>query len=189
MDRNKVKKNIRPEVEEERDIIAQAGELPEVAFYESFFFLTTSAEGPGLKLWPEEIVFLKEGVIEGYKRIILRDLNPQNRAKEIFRGIERAVVNFKRLKKFAQKEGLEISHLLPEIANALRQYVRAEINDQELVAKGIRTINCDRQNWDWFCQELGLEPTSLIPDTETFFKRHPFSFKETINFFKHRQRD
>ena len=42
------------------------------------------------------------------------------------------MVNFKRLKKFAQKVGLEISHLLPEIANALRQYVRAEINDQEL---------------------------------------------------------
>ncbi len=188
MDRDDIK-HIRPEVEEERDIIAHAGELPEVAFYESLFFLTTSPTGPGLKLWPEEVVFLKEGVIEGYKRIILRDLNPQNRTKEIFRGIERAVVNLKRLKKFAQKEGLEISHLLSEIANALRQYVQTEINDQELAANGIRTINCDQQEWDWFCQELGLKPAHLIPDIEAFFKRRPLSFKETINFFKHRQKE
>lgn len=176
--------HIREEIKEEKEIIAHAGELPEVAFHASLYFLTEAPEGPHLVLTPEEVAFLKRGVIEGYKKIILRDLNPQMRGNSIFRGMERAVTNYKRLKRFAKKEGIDISHLIPEMAQALTMYMETEIKDPYLKTHSLRTVNCLKEDWEWFVKELNLTPSRLLPQPETFFKRTPLSFKETIALFK-----
>ncbi|MDL1955724.1 MAG: hypothetical protein LWW95_01535 [Candidatus Desulfofervidus auxilii] len=175
---------MREEVIQEREIIAHSGELPEVAFYSSLYFLTEKPEGPHLILTQKEIDFLKQGVIEGYKRIILRDLNPQMRGKNEFRGIERAIINYKRLKQYANKEKLDISNIIPELAQALTIYVKAELKDDYLKKHFLRTINCKKEDWKWFVKELNLDPFKILPNAEEFFKRIPLSFKEIIEIFK-----
>ena len=179
---------MREEIVQEKEIIAHAGELPEVAFYSSFYFLTEDPEGPHLLLTPSEISFLKKGVIEGYKRIILRDLNPKMKGKSEFRSIERAIVNFRRLKRYVCKEQFDISDIIPQLAQALIIYMKAELEDLYLEEHSLRTVNCRREDWDWFLKELHLENFSLLPDTEAFFKRIPLSFKETIELFEIRKR-
>ncbi|MBO8144349.1 MAG: hypothetical protein H0Z16_07200 [Thermodesulfobacterium sp.] len=101
--------SIRKEVLHEADFIKhEGGEIPEVSFWNSFFYLTESPpKGLGLTLTEKELLFLKKAVMERYLKIIKRDLTPDNTKKSFYRGIERAIVNIKRLKNFAEKEGLE----------------------------------------------------------------------------------
>ncbi|MDL1972456.1 MAG: hypothetical protein LWW78_04365 [Deltaproteobacteria bacterium] len=174
---------MREEVIEEKEIICHSGELPEVAFYSSLYFLTEDPDGPHLSLTPEEVTFLKQGVIERYKWIILRDLDPKMRARSEFRGIERAIVNYKRLKRYAEKEQIDIKNIVPEFAKALISYTKVELEDIYLREHSLRTINCSRSDWQWFLKELGLGP-NILPDPDCFFKRSPLHFKETIALFK-----
>jgi len=100
---------IRKEIIQEAELIKhEGGEIPEVAFWNSFFYLTEPPpKGLGLALSEEEIKFLKRAVVKRYLKIIKRDLTPENIEKPIYRGVKRAIINLKRLKTFAEKEGLE----------------------------------------------------------------------------------
>jgi hypothetical protein len=175
---------MREEVIEEKEIIAHSGEMPEVAFGSSLYFLIEDPDGPHLTLTSEEITLLKQGVIERYKRIILRDLNPRIRERGEFRSIERAIVNYKRLKRYLEKEQLNISDIIPELAQALTLYMKAELEDTYLEEHSLRTVNCSREDWQWFVNELHLDSSDLLPNPEEFFKRTPLGFQETIALFK-----
>lgn len=175
---------MREEVIEEKEIIAHSGEMPEVAFHNSLHFLTENPDGPHLTLTPEEITFLQQGVIERYKWIILRDLNPKMRGKSEFRSIERAIVNYKRLKRYAKKQQLDISDIIPELAQVLTIYIKAELKDPYLKEHYLRTVNCSREDWKWFVKELHLDLSDLLPNPEEFFKRTPLRFQETVALFK-----
>lgn len=97
---------IRQEVLNEAEFIKkEGGEIPEVYFWNSYFYLTEPPpKGLGLSLKDEEILFLKWAVVERYLEIIKRDLTPENIGKSFYRGIKRAVINLKRMKKFIKKE-------------------------------------------------------------------------------------
>jgi len=71
---------IRKEVQEEAELILfEGGEIPEVAYWNAWFFLTSSPpEGLGLCLNAEEERYLKEAVCRRYLTIIRRDLTPEN---------------------------------------------------------------------------------------------------------------
>ena len=101
--------SVRDEVLREAEVIKyEGGEIPEVFFWNSYFYLTEPPpKGLGLTLNEEELIVLKKAVIERYLEIIKRDLTPENIEKPFYRGIKRAIVNLGRLKKFAEKEGLE----------------------------------------------------------------------------------
>lgn len=101
--------SVREEVLREAEIIKhEGGEIPEVFFWNSYFYLTEPPpKGLGLNLTKEEKQFLKRAVIERYLEIIKRDLTPENIEKPFYRGITRAIINLKRLKNFAENEGLE----------------------------------------------------------------------------------
>lgn len=101
--------SIRPEVLQEAEVIKyEGGEIPEVSFWNSYFYLTEAPpKGLGLNLTPEEVLILKKAVIERYLEIIKRDLSPKNIDKPFYRGVGRAIINLKRLKAFANKENLE----------------------------------------------------------------------------------
>jgi len=101
--------SVRDEVLREAEIIKyEGGEVPEVFFWNSYFYLTEPPpKGLGLILNEEELLVLKRAVIERYLEIIKRDLTPENIEKPFYRGIKRAIVNLGRLKNFAEKEGLE----------------------------------------------------------------------------------
>jgi hypothetical protein len=101
--------SVKDEVLREAEIIKyEGGEIPEVFFWNSYFYLTEPPpKGLGLILNEEELLVLKRAVIERYLEIIKRDLTPENIEKPFYRGIKRAIVNLGRLKNFAEKEGLE----------------------------------------------------------------------------------
>lgn len=83
-------------------------EIPEVRFWNSFFYLTSPPpEGLGLKLSEEELKILKTAVLNRYILIIERDLTYEFIDKHFYRGLGRALINLKRLKNFLKSSGLE----------------------------------------------------------------------------------
>lgn len=117
---------IRKEVLHEVELIKyEGGEIPEVAFWNSFFYLTNPPpKGLGLTLTEKELNLLKKSVIERYLKIIERDLTPENIEKPFYRGIERVIINIKRLKNFTKKEGLreEFKESLKKIENWVKNF-------------------------------------------------------------------
>ncbi len=103
---------IRKEVLQEAEfILYEGGEIPEVCFWNSYFYLTSpSPEGLGLKLTKEEIKTLQKAVVERYMLIIQRDLTFEYIDKPFYRGIPRAIVNVQRLKNFLKNTGLEAEY-------------------------------------------------------------------------------
>ncbi|OAG27844.1 hypothetical protein [Thermodesulfatator autotrophicus] len=116
--------DLREEVIEEAEIIKHAGEIPEVALWNSLHYLTEDPEGPKIELTPQEKSFLKGAVIERYLIIIKRDLTYENRDKSYYRGLERALINWQRLKTFVQKEGFSLDTLQKEVKFWLEDYLR-----------------------------------------------------------------
>lgn len=113
---------IREEVLSEAELIKhEGGEIPEIAFWNSYYWLTDQPpKGMGLKLNEKEMMILKEAVIERYLTIIKRDLTYENFGKPFFRGIERATINLNRLKKYLKKENLKIKY--PEIKKQIKEW-------------------------------------------------------------------
>ena len=147
-------------IEEETFIIQHAGEIPEVAYHGSLYFLTNDPEGPGLKIDPDDIVSLKQAVISRYRTIILRDLDPGNRDKRKYRGPARCVVNWQRLVKFCTREKMAYENIRAESADMLCKFLQREAAD---VKSGFRSssINCSVREIASLAESLGLAPEAL----------------------------
>jgi len=117
---------IRKEVHEEAELIVlEGGEIPEVAYWNAWFFLTSPPpEGLGLHLKAEEVRHLKEAVCQRYLTIIRRDLTPENIGKPHYRGVVRARINWERLQRFARKEGFFANGWRQEIQRALQDFIK-----------------------------------------------------------------
>ncbi|HIJ79679.1 MAG: hypothetical protein OEY01_13165 [Desulfobulbaceae bacterium] len=143
-------------LEEESLIIRHAGEIPEIAFHSSLYYLGLDPEGPQLQLESEELAQLREQVIARYREIMLRDLEPDNRDKSFYRGVKRCIFNWERLGKFCGREKLPISEdLRREIASALNAFLERETLE---VRSGLRTcaINCSKEELLAFAKKLAL---------------------------------
>ena len=147
-------------LEEEKLIVRNSGEIPEVAYHGSLYFLTVDQDGPGLTLTEEDYQQLKEQVVARYKEIILRDLNPENRVKSLYRGLARCIANWQRLCRFCEFEGQPIRGLREEIAAALQNFLHQEAADVE---SGCRKpcINCTQTALDSFVKKMGLNLDEL----------------------------
>jgi len=136
--------SIRDEVLREAEVIKyEGGEIPEVFFWNSYFYLTEPPpKGLGLILNEEELLVLKRAVIERYLEIIKRDLTPENIEKPFYRGIKRAIVNLGRLKKFAEKEGLEADFKLglEKIKNWIKIFKTQKPNFQKEKLKKLEKL-------------------------------------------------
>ncbi len=117
-------KTVRPEVLEEREIIRHSGEIPEVAYWNSLYYLEKDPEGPKIKLSPQEKRLLKRAVVERYLVIISRDLNVANVGKSHYRGVKRAIVNWRRLKRFATRECFSREALRQSVLENLRRFLK-----------------------------------------------------------------
>ncbi len=122
---------IREDVREEAEIIRHSGEIPEVAFWNSIYYLTSDEEGPLLKLTSQEIRHLKKAVVERYLIIIERDLTVENIGKSFYRGVSRAMVNWERLSSFARREGFSQEALRQQVIEKFRRFLR-EISSNSL---------------------------------------------------------
>ena len=149
-------------LEEEILIIEDTGgEMPEVALHGSIFFLCGDSEGPRLTLTEEEKLPLKKAVVNRYQTIILRDLQPENRRKSIYRGLRRSAVNWKRMKFFAEREKLEIEHVRSKIARALLAFLKEEVHSVQERGE-LSCVNCNRDTLQEFAEEIGLSTEELI---------------------------
>ncbi len=147
-------------IEEEAFLIERSGEIPEVALYSAIHYLTEDPDGPRLELEEGEVRLLHRAVMDRYLFIILRDLTPRNRDKSIYRGVERAIINWSRLRSFADKWGYGWDEELRRVREAARSFLLREIED---VKSGVRRscINCSADELRAFLEELGIEDQAI----------------------------
>ncbi|MFO7761650.1 MAG: hypothetical protein R6V20_08585 [Desulfobia sp.] len=141
-------------------MIEYSGEMPEVAFYESLYFLTEDPEGPGINLDYHDQLPMKKAVIRRYMFIILRDLNPENRNKSIYRGLKRSIINWERLKKYSQKEGLDIAEVKKKTVRSLMSFLEKEREDV-MEKRRVSSLNCSIKELEKFAGDLGLQEEEL----------------------------
>ncbi len=149
-------------ISEEALIIRHSGEIPEVAYHNSIYHLTEDPEGPGLELEEGDLVCLKQAVFERYQWIILRDLDPENRDRRIYRGLERCAANWQRLKLFCQREAVfDLNGFREQAAVALKRFLQAEYMDVKSGKRPRSSINCTFSTLKGLAVELGLGPGDI----------------------------
>jgi hypothetical protein len=147
-------------IEEEIFIVLHSGEIPEVTYHGSLYYLGEDPTGPGLLLNSDDTSLLKQAVVKRYRAIILRDIDPENRDKRIYRGLARCIANWQRLLKFCAKEKLDFQIIQNEAATALKEFLNNEIDD---VLNGDRSscINCSAKEIETLINSLGLSMVDL----------------------------
>ncbi|NPB09999.1 MAG: hypothetical protein GXO17_06550 [Thermodesulfobacteria bacterium] len=146
---------IRDEVIEEADLIRYSGEIPEVAYWNSIYYLTEEADGPGLSLSASEERLLKKAVVERYLTIIARDLNVENIGQSLYRGVTRAATNWRRLKNFVRKEGFSLEAVRLQVLERLRLFL-IEVSEKAL------RIDVREAELRSFVEELFFPPKVLL---------------------------
>lgn len=87
-------------LENEWYIVRNSGEIPEIAFNSALYFLTKAQDGPQMDLTAKQLAWLKDGAVERFREIILRDLQHTNIEKTLYRGwpgrspITRGILHF-----------------------------------------------------------------------------------------------
>jgi hypothetical protein len=147
-------------LQDELLIIRHSGEIPEVALHGAIFFLTADQEGPGLDLAPDELLLLKKMVVERYREIIARDLEPDNRDKNHYRGLARCLCNWQRLKKFCRREGFATDPFRKEVASALITFLKNELSDIS-AGRRVSSLNCTVLELTDFIKELRISCNDL----------------------------
>ncbi len=148
--------SIREPVLEEAELIRRdGGEIPEVTFWNCLHYFTEDPEGPRLELTPEELRVLKRAVIERYLFIIKRDLTYANIDKSFYRGLGRALINWRRLKAFVSREGFSLEALRLKVLEYLRRFL-------EDLCKAAQTLPFAKEDLQDFLEELAFAPSVFI---------------------------
>ena len=153
---------------EELLIVRHSGEIPEIAFHGSLYYLCEDPAGPRLTLAEADLDLLRQQVVARYREIMLRDLDPKNRDARIYRGLKRCIFNWERLGKFCSRQAMTVEEVRQEIAEALRCFLRQEADE---VRVGLRQscLNCTREELDAFVREIGVRPEELPEGVELLF--------------------
>ncbi|MBU0960046.1 MAG: hypothetical protein KKD01_07510 [Proteobacteria bacterium] len=164
--------------EERRDILADewlivrnSGEIPEIAYYSSLYYLTEDDDGPCITLSEEEIQVLKEAAVERCQEIVLRDMLLENFHKTIYRGIKRSIYNWQRYQTFCRRQSLSLHGFRPIVARTFLLFL-----EQGVGAAGSSLpqsfINCSLNELIRFGEELGVEAEQLPAGTDRFCREN-----------------
>lgn len=141
-------------------IIEDGGEIPEVTYHGSIYYLTEDPGGPAVTLSEDDLLRLKLAVVEGYRRIISRDLMVENRDKSLYRGLERCAANWDRVMAFCEKEKLEIDPIAKEVCESVKLFFETEVT--EVITLGKQTsVNCTPEMLRDFFSKVGLDHEDL----------------------------
>ncbi len=154
------KRKIEDLLEDEWYHVRFSGEIPEVALHSSIHFLSEDSEGPGIQLDVDTLNYLQGAVIARYREIIFRDITPENKDKSIYRGVLRAIANWRRLKRFCHRHELNYSGIKTEVAQQFLVFLENEITKMP-EEPGSTSINCSFVELDSFAGELGVCLKSL----------------------------
>ncbi len=151
-------------IADERLIVRDSGEIPEVALHGSIHYLCHDPEGPRITLGKRERRTLRQAAVERFKEIILRDLTPENRDLPLYRGPMRTLFNWRRYCVFCEREGMEVDQeFRRKTARAMTAFIGREMKEYD--DRG-SAINCDAAAIAELALCLGLDPTELPPGWE-----------------------
>ena len=153
------KRKIENLLEDEWYHVRYSGEIPEVALHSSIHFLSEDSEGPGIYIDEDTLNYLRGAVIDRYREIIIRDITPDNRKTAIYRGMLRAIANWRRLKRFCHRHELSYAEVKAEVARQLIVFLENEIAEMQ-EKNGSIGLNCSYVELSSFANELDV---SLIP--------------------------
>ena len=152
------KRKIEELLEDEWYHVRYSGEIPEVALHSSLHFLSEDPEGPGIQVHGDVLTSLHEAVIARYREIILRDITPCNKETSGYRGVLRAIANWRRLKRFCHRHCVGYAEIQAEVARQLRVFLEHEIAQADTDALAI-SLNCSFVELESFAIELDLSLT------------------------------
>ncbi|MCI5225460.1 MAG: hypothetical protein D3918_02090 [Candidatus Electrothrix sp. AX2] len=154
-------------VEDELFLIRDSGELPEITYHSSLYYLTTDKDGPGLILTQDEQELLQAAALERCQQIILRDLLPENRNLSLYRGLRRSIFNWQRYCKCCQRMGRQIDEAFRDrVAHALAEFIQQEMIDVH--EKGqTSSVNCPTEELLFFAEQVGMCRDSLALGWQT----------------------
>jgi len=153
-------------LEDEWYHVRYSGEIPEVALHSSIHFLTEDSEGPGIHLDEKAHHYLQGAVVSRYREIILRDITPENKETNIYRGVLRTIANWRRLKRFCHRHELSYGGVKDEIARQLLVFLENEIEERH-GNKGSTSLNCSFVDLDSFAAELDVSLASFQDKLKT----------------------
>jgi hypothetical protein len=147
-------------LEDEWYAVRYSGELPEVALHSAFHYLGEDESGPRLTLTREQCRRLIEAAAERFREIILRDLLPANRSSPGYRGVRRAMINWRRYQQFCRRQQVDYPALRGQVAAQLLILLAAHCADGKQGRDS--GINCSFAELSVFVRQLGL-PLSAVP--------------------------
>lgn len=149
-------------LEDEWLIVRNSGEIPEITYHSSLYYLEKDPLGPQLELNAAQKQYLKDAAVERYQEIILRDIQLDNFTKTIYRGVRRSIYNWHRYQAFCVRQELECQQFQEEVRAALLLFI-----EQGKTAAGKdlpqRFLNCSEVELQKFMEDLAIDKTQ-IPD-------------------------
>jgi len=154
-------------LEDEWLIVRNSGEIPEITYHGSLYFLEKDPLGPGLELSSTEKQHLKEAAVERYQEIILRDIQIENFSKTIYRGVKRSIYNWHRYEAFCARQELQCLQFRGTVSTALLLFLEQGTNE---AGKSVpeQFLNCRVDELQKFMEDLGGKKEQLPDD----FSRH-----------------
>ncbi len=149
-------------------IVRNSGEIPEITYHGSLYYLQEDKDGPGLRLTDEEICALQEAALERYEEIVLRDLMPENRDKAIYRGLRRSVYNWQRMQDFCRRIGRDCSAFGPVVSRRLQAFLEQELADTRS-GRRKTSVNCSVADLQGFCAALAMDLDELPAGWQNLF--------------------
>lgn len=145
--------------------VRHSGEIPEVALHSSIHYLTEDIEGPGLELGKDELNLLNDAALQRYQEIIIRDISPENRDTSMYRGVLRAICNWRRFKRFCVRHQLNHAPIKEEVRERFITFLQKEVTE---VSSRFRSgsINCTFEELHSFAVEMDVELSDWSEELE-----------------------
>ncbi len=147
-------------LEDEYLVVRHSGEIPEITYLSSLYYLGQDPDGPRLVLTGEEKAVLAEAALARHREIIFRDLDPANRDLPLFRGPRRTIYNFLRYRNFCDRLNHDGSDILPELRSRLLTFLTQELKDVQAGARP-SAVNCTASELTRFTQLIGIDTGTL----------------------------
>jgi len=148
-------------------IVRNSGEIPEITYHSSLYFLEQDSDGPDLTLTETEKQFLKDAALDRYFEIILRDIQLENFHKTIYRGIRRSIYNWHRCLAFAERQGIDCDGFRETVVAALVLFL-AEGSNAAGGSLPERFLNCSFDELMEFFEDLRFAFEELSLELEGF---------------------
>ncbi len=148
-------------LEDEWYQVRYSGELPEIAFHSSLFFLTCDHNGPKIVLDEQQISYLQQAAVDRFREIVLRDILPENRGKSIYRGVGRTIANWRRYQIFCKRQNLDVDSFKSELAQQLKVFLLAEQDAVDGCADK-SGLNCCFDELVAFAEDIGMADRELV---------------------------